>query len=86
MDNMEALTSLLEKIPNLEDVEEEVNVIKSAFENQESDAENFKDKYLALKEKYIARFRGGDIPETVKKEETETETNPETSKMEDLVE
>lgn len=87
MNKMEALTSLLEKIPNLEDVEEEINIIKVAFANVDDEATDFKEKYLSLKEKYIARFRDGDNPEVA---ETETETNIDeaivSSKMEDLVE
>lgn len=82
MTPLEALNVVIESIPDLEVVEEELNTIKSGLENNNTD--DFKVKYEELREKYIKRFRGE--PGKEEKEETgETGETDSDKKMSDLV-
>ena len=61
MTELEALNIVIEKIPDIETVDNELNVIKTALENKENNTEkgdDFRTKYEELREKYIARFKG----------------------------
>jgi hypothetical protein len=73
MTELEALNIIIEKIPDIETVDNELNVIKTALENKENSTEkgeDFRAKYEELREKYIARFKGF-TPEKEEKEEKE---------------
>lgn len=61
MTELEALNVIIEKIPDIETVDNELNIIKTALENKENNTEkgdDFRTKYEDLREKYIARFKG----------------------------
>nr|DAL42394.1 MAG TPA_asm: hypothetical protein [Caudoviricetes sp.] len=73
MTELEALNIIIEKIPDIETVDNEINVIKTALENKENNTEkgnDFRTKYEELREKYIARFKGFN-PEKEEKEDVE---------------
>ena len=58
MTELEALNIVIEKIPDIETVDNELNVIKTALENKENNTEkgdDFRTKYEELREKYIDR-------------------------------
>ena len=82
MTELEALNIVIEKIPDIETVDNELNVIKTALENKENNTEkgdDFKTKYEELREKYIARFKGFN-PEKEDVEEKEDFEEKEESK------
>lgn len=88
MTELEALNVIIEKIPDIETVDNELNVIKTALENKENSTEkgeDFRTKYEELREKYIARFKGF-TPEKEEKEEREEIKEKEESDYSELLE
>lgn len=88
MTELEALNIVIEKIPDIETVDNELNVIKTALENKENSSEkgeDFRKKYEELREKYIARFKGF-TPEKEEKEEKEETEEKEESDYSGLLE
>ena len=88
MTEIDALNIVIEKIPDIETVDNELNIIKTALKNKENQAEtgeNFKSKYEELREKYIARFKGftpeKEIEEREEKEETEEKEESDYSEL-----
>lgn len=76
MTEIEALNIIIEKIPDIETVDNELNVIKTAMENKENNEErgdDFRAKYEELREKYIARFKGFNPEKEEKKEKEDVE-------------
>lgn len=87
MTELEALNVIIEKIPDIETVDNELNVIKTALENKENSTEkgeDFRVKYEELREKYIARFKGF-TPEKEEKEEREEIKEKEESDYSELL-
>jgi hypothetical protein len=88
MTELEALNIIIEKIPDIETVDNELNIIKTALENKENSSEkgeDFRAKYEELREKYIARFKGF-TPEKEEKEEKEEIEEKEESDYSELLE
>lgn len=88
MTELEALNIIVEKIPDIETVDNELNIIKTALENKENSSEkgeDFRAKYEELREKYIARFKGF-TPEKEEKEEKEEIEEKEESDYSELLE
>ena len=83
MTELEALNIVIEKIPDIETVDNELNVIKTALENKENNTEkgdDFRTKYEELREKYIARFKGFN-PEKEEKEDVEEKEESDYSEL-----
>lgn len=69
----EAIESIIEAIPNIEDFADELEFIRSYNFDFESNGEDYETKYNKLREAYIEKFKESPIAEVKDKNETKKE-------------